>query len=606
MLARRSRVALLQGLVASGVAAGLLTATPAQAVVGTATKDASYAFTAKLDIGNGHRSCSAALVDQQWLVTAASCFAENPAQPLNVAAGAPKWKTTATIGRLDLAQETGSKAEVVELVPREDRDLVLARLSQPVTGITPVGIATGKPTPGEELRVTGYGRTKDEWVPDRLHDATFTIGSVDAASLGLTGKSPGAAICQGDAGGPAFRETGGRFELAAVHSLAWHGGCFGEEESRNNAVETRVDDVNYWMRQVISRSAVVKGANKLTVSGDFDGDGRADTAALYGYDDGSVALFTFRSKPDGGFEEPVKSWSTKPGQWTFKNVKQLVAGDFNGDGRADLATMYGYDDGSVALFTFLSEPDGTFRKEPVKSWSTKPGQWTFKSVKQLVVGDFNGDGRADLATMYGYDDNSAALFTFLSEPDGTFRKETKSWTGKPGQWDVNNIQIVAGDFDGNGRADVAALYGYDDARAALFTFLSAPDGTFGKETMSWNAPANSWWGRNMKVVAGDFDGNGRADIGAMYGYGDGSTALFTFRSTADGGFETPVKSWTAKPDEWNPNNAQLLAGDYDGNGRADMAAFYSYGNVGSALFTFASEPGGGFRAPGRSWSVSVG
>ncbi len=262
--------------------------------------------------------------------------------------------------------------------------------------------------------------------------------------------------------------------------------------------------------------------------------------------------------------------------------------------------MYGYDDGSVALFTFRSTPDGGF-EEPVKSWNTKPGQWTFKNVKQIVAGDFNGDGRADLAAMYGYDDGSVALFTFLAEPDGTFRKETKSWNTKPGQWDVNNVQIAAGDFDGNGRADIAAFYGYADARAALFTFLSEADGTFRQETKSWNAPANSWWGRSMKIVAGDFDGNGRADIGAMYGYGDGSVALFTFRSNPDGSFETPVKSWNAKPGEWNAADIQILAGDYNGDGRADMATFYSYGK--SALFTFKSEPNGAFQAPVRSWSV---
>ncbi|MEU7132048.1 FG-GAP-like repeat-containing protein [Streptomyces sp. NPDC046261] len=603
MSARRPRVALIAGLIASGVAAGLLTAAPSHAVVGSAAEDGSYAFTAKLDIGNGKRSCSAALVEQQWLVTAASCFAENPAQGLKVTAGAPQWKTTATIGRADLTRDTGSVVEVVELVPRDDRDLVLARLATPAAGITPIDIATHKPVAGEELRVTGYGRTEDEWVPDRLHSAGFTIGATGATSLDLTGKSPGAAICKGDTGGPAFRDVGGRFELAAVHSRSWQGGCFGEDESRSGAVETRVDDVNYWVRQVISRSDTAKGANKLTVSGDFDGDGRADTAAMYGYDDGSMALFTFRSTPDGGFEEPVKSWSTKPGQWAFKNVKQIVAGDFNGDGRSDLATMYGYDDGSVALFTFLSEPDGTFRKE-TKSWNTKPGQWAFKNAKQIVAGDFNGDGRSDLATMYGYDDGSVALFTFLSEPDGTFRKETKSWNTKPGQWDVNNVQMAAGDFDGNGRADIAAFYGYGDARAALFTFLSEPDGTFRKENKSWNAPANSWWGRNMRIVAGDFDGNGRADIGAMYGYGDGSVALFTFPSDPDGGFGTPVKSWNAKPGEWNAGNVQLVTGDYNRDGRADLATFYSYGNDKSALFTFTSESNGAFQAPVRSWSVS--
>ncbi|MDT0461170.1 trypsin-like serine protease [Streptomyces sp. DSM 41527] len=73
MSVRCSRAALTAGLLAPVIAAGVLVAAPAGAVVGPATKDGSYPFTVKLDIG-GQRSCSAALVDQQWLVTAArSC-----------------------------------------------------------------------------------------------------------------------------------------------------------------------------------------------------------------------------------------------------------------------------------------------------------------------------------------------------------------------------------------------------------------------------------------------------------------------------------------------------------------------------------------------------
>jgi secreted trypsin-like serine protease len=72
----------MTGIVTAGVAAGLLaTATPANAVVGYAVTDASYAFTANLHIGDGGqtRACSGALIDAQWVLTAAACFAADPA-----------------------------------------------------------------------------------------------------------------------------------------------------------------------------------------------------------------------------------------------------------------------------------------------------------------------------------------------------------------------------------------------------------------------------------------------------------------------------------------------------------------------------------------------
>lgn len=77
MSVKRSRTAWTRGLVATGAAAAaVLTSAPAQAVEGATAKD-SFQFTAKLDIG-GERSCTAALVDEQWLITATSCFADNP------------------------------------------------------------------------------------------------------------------------------------------------------------------------------------------------------------------------------------------------------------------------------------------------------------------------------------------------------------------------------------------------------------------------------------------------------------------------------------------------------------------------------------------------
>ncbi|MFD0718454.1 trypsin-like serine protease [Streptomyces globosus] len=116
---------------ASAVAtiAGLLTAGPASAVTGAPAADGQYAYTARVNIGEGDstRACSAALVAAQWLLTSTSCFADAPGSP--VPAGAPKHKATATLG--------GTTQDVTLLVPRADRDAVLAKLAQPVAGVAP-------------------------------------------------------------------------------------------------------------------------------------------------------------------------------------------------------------------------------------------------------------------------------------------------------------------------------------------------------------------------------------------------------------------------------------------------------------------------------------
>ena len=262
---RRLRPAALGTVLAAGSLA--LCAVPASAVTGTpvADSDTTYAYTAQVIIGEHDRGCSAVLVDTEWLLTAASCFADDPATSLAVPSGAPQKKTTAVIGRADLAGTQGAERRVVELVPRTDRDVVLARLNRPVTNVTPIALASAAPAAGAELTFAGYGRTKTEWAPLKLHTGTYTVDSVAATSANVTGKD-GAAVCMGDTGGPAISAG----KLAGLNSRSSQGGCYGTDATQTSTagVIARVDDLASWVNSKV-------GATRIT---DFNGDGVEDIA----------------------------------------------------------------------------------------------------------------------------------------------------------------------------------------------------------------------------------------------------------------------------------------------------------------------------------------
>ncbi|MFJ9523305.1 trypsin-like serine protease [Kitasatospora sp. NPDC101801] len=252
----------------TAVVAGSFTATTAQALEGNTTPQGTSAFTAKIDIGDGKRSCTGALVDPNWVITASSCFTDDPAQATALRAGAPALKTIATIGRADLTTTTGHVTEITSLVPRADRDLVMARLATPVNGITPLAVASAAPTAGESLRVSGYGRTKSEWVPNQLHTAAFNLTGVQATAVDIVGATPaGATVCKGDTGAPAIRETNGRTELAAIVSTSWQKGCLGSGETRDGARTSRVDDLASWILDVRSTTVEVKPGTHLFAIG---------------------------------------------------------------------------------------------------------------------------------------------------------------------------------------------------------------------------------------------------------------------------------------------------------------------------------------------------
>ncbi|MEV6977392.1 glycoside hydrolase domain-containing protein, partial [Kitasatospora sp. NPDC093806] len=170
---------------------------------------------------------------------------------------------------------------------------------------------------------------------------------------------------------------------------------------------------------------------------DFNGDGKRDVAGRA--PDGALLLWTGNGN---GQLDPTSGHAMWP-DTGFAQVSDMVAADFNGDGKTDVAGKL--PDGNLLLWS--GKGNGTL--DPATGYSMWPDNG-FKDVSGLVAGDFNGDGKADIAGKLS--DGNLLLWT--GNGNGTLNTQSGY-----GMWPDNGFKdvdnLVAGDFNGDGKTDIA-------------------------------------------------------------------------------------------------------------------------------------------------------
>jgi uncharacterized protein YfaP (DUF2135 family) len=234
----------------------------------------------------------------------------------------------------------------------------------------------------------------------------------------------------------------------------------------------------------------------------------------------------------------------------------LTTGDFRGDGKADIvATVFVGTFGDV-VSVLLGNGNGTF--QPHVDYAT--GAYPYA----VVVGDFNHDDKADLATA---NEQGASVSILLGNGDGTFQPHMDYPTGG------TPYSIAAGDFNGDGKLDLVTAIAYPDAVAVL---LGNGDGTF-QPPVSYAAE-----GEPDSVAVGDFNGDHKLDLAvANYCGSDphcqsaGSVSIFL--GNGDGTFQPQVPYNT----EFKPTS--VVTADLNNDGKLDLAVANAQSNTVSIL-----------------------
>lgn len=246
---------------------------------------------------------------------------------------------------------------------------------------------------------------------------------------------------------------------------------------------------------------------------DFDADGRTD-------------LSVFR--PSSGDWFLLRSTQGFTGaNWGILSDK-IVSADYDGDFITDLAVWRenGYGDPTNSYFFILQSSNNTFRQEQLGSAGDIP----------TIVGDWDGDGRADAAV---YRSGAQSFFYYRPSTVGA------GFNGIA--WGTTGDKPVRGDFDGDGKMDAAVFRPSNGVWYVLRSSNSQPI-------------FQNWGISSDRPVPADYDGDGRTDFAVFRP----SDSVWYVLNSSTG---TPLFR------QWGISTDTPVPADYNGDGKAEIAIF---------------------------------
>ena len=291
------------------------------------------------------------------------------------------------------------------------------------------------------------------------------------------------------------------------------------------------------------------GQTQDLAAGDFNSDGKQDLAVTI--NNAQIGLSLLMGNGDGTFNAPVNFPNT-----SGFDAPVIVVTDVNNDTRLDLliahtlacfiAPCVSSDD----LTIMLGNGNGTFQSSQIDVGT---------GMSEIAVGDFNRDGNKDLA-MSG---SSARLYLLRGNGDGTFVQQPTLQLITENTFGRDGTDIDVGDFNRDGIPDLVVAVSLNGSNTVIL--IGNGDGTFRTPHIITEPEVRI---PHYQAVA-DYNGDGSQDLAISLGWGF-QGMIEILKGNGNGTFQ-PLVLYDPAPPDSSTAGGDLITGDFNRDGRPDLA-----------------------------------
>lgn len=271
--------------------------------------------------------------------------------------------------------------------------------------------------------------------------------------------------------------------------------------------------------------------NGRVTSGDYDGNGTEEMAMFYDYGNAETGMFLAESI--GG--QPVSNRKV----WTSESFNasaitdKVVSGDLDGDGKDEVIALYDYDNRETGMFRFDAEPGNPNKFNHQKVWTNT--QFDAKQIVAVTCGDYNGDGKDEVAVFYDYGNNLIKAWVIAKTSRGY--ESHVAWEKTQFNAQMIKNRVVSGNFGGNDKDEIALFYDYGNSETGVFMLQqygsTSTGGVTLTNTSAWTNKSFNASAITSKITATNMNKSEYDSIYAFYDYGAKEVGLFKWTPTSD-------------------------------------------------------------------------